>query len=539
MNINDANNPPWDDPVLFVTRRPDGVLPDSLRDHLVGKLAAEVHTQWGVPEVITAPVLLGVATAATCGRYWISKDKHSTFPVALYIAALAEPGTMKSPVLGMATAALKKAQLDTAAHMDPTIHARIRKISALEAAITKVTKDMSAKLAKGQPIDAEEAQAEGLQMDLAQLAGEGEFTQGFRPISWGSDATPEAVVKRAGTQGGRAALLSAEAGLLENIAGRYGEGAVKAEFFNSAYDCEPYEGSRVGDPGRDIPRPWATIVQAIQPHAARIMLDSQVLASRGFLARWLVFIAPSSKYRPRATMPNINRDLLAAWGNSITGIWEPGSEWDVRVDLTVTADAADTLTAFEVEHVAPAMAQAQDEGTSMMMNWLGKIAMTTWRIAAILALTDDPHTVTVTRAHATMAVDIAVLAMAHMDYLVAHGPQASTRSPRYQVLRALIEAHTRGSGGYGGDHSGNENEAEGLTVVNGTFTRRALFQRFKGTTWCEKTDDIEAILQDLTHLGWVHFHGKKTTEKGGRPSEVWELHPQATDHWHTMTGVRP
>lgn len=533
VTLNDANTATWGTPTMFVSRRPPGALGPRMSEHPIGEIAHAFRQAWGIPEIVTGPVFLGVAAAATCGRYTVTKDQHGAFPLGLYIAALSDPGTLKSPLLSAAARPLKEAQIETARTLDPQILARLMKITAIEKALAKVTADMSAKMAKGQPIHVEEAQAEGLRMDLAHLQAEGEFTAPFRPISWGTDATPEAVVTRAGTQGGRAALLSAEAGLLENIAGRYSEGAVKAEFFNSAYDAEPYEGSRVGDPGRDIPRPWATILQVIQPSAARIMLDSRVMASRGFLARWLLFVAPPTPYVARTTMPDPDPAVLAGWSRAINGIWH-GPDWTSRHHIEVPQSARSIFTGFELETIAPAMRIAQTEGATMMMNWLGKLAMTTWRIAGLLALVRNPAANVVTDRAAHQAIELSSLAMAHMDYLIAHGPEATHTSPRYQVLKALVE----GSVGFVGPNSGDPSKQETwIRVTNDRcFTKRDVHARFKDSKWCQNVEDVEAVLQDLAHLGWVRFVTKQTTAKGGRPSEIWEHHPDLEHHFDAMTG---
>jgi predicted ArsR family transcriptional regulator len=38
---------------------------------------------------------------------------------------------------------------------------------------------------------------------------------------------------------------------------------------------------------------------------------------------------------------------------------------------------------------------------------------------------------------------------------------------------------------------------------------------------------VRAELYNLENLGWVRQYEVETSSKGGRPSESWELHPEA------------
>jgi hypothetical protein len=542
MSIKDANEPTWQRPRYFVAPTPSTEIGPAMSDTIVGSMAAAVRDAWGIAPVLTAGTALGVAAAAGCGRYLIAKDEFTHFPLSLYNAMLSDPGTLKSSLLGALSRELKGLQADYAAEWNSEIASRMREAEALTQALEKVKRDMATAYAKGNETTDLEAHAQGLQMQLEKVRGD-QFTAPFRPISFGSDSTPEAIVKRAATQGGRIALLSAEAGVLENLAGRYSEGNAKTEFLNSAFDGESYEGSRVGDDGRDIPNPWATLVLAIQPDALNIMLGSQTMRTRGFLQRWLLFHAPRGEYRPRMSMPVIDRQVQDEWDVAIADIWNAAS-WDRAPKvLSMTDEVKKHIEVFECERVAVAYAQAEEEGNALLMGWLGKIAMTTARVAGILTLLDDVPfdeiEVPVEVAAAEAAVEFANLALDHADYLFAHGPNAITRSPRYRVLEALVEGSV---GSVGVDPDLDDDDREGsvgyVRVHGGEFSRRAVHRRFQDQGWCQSADDVEAVLLDLAALGWVQHLGRRTTDKGGRPRDMWAIHPDAITHHNAMTGKK-
>lgn len=534
MNIDDANTPAWDRPNYFVARTPCTDLGPAMADTIVGRMAEAVEQAWGIAPVLTAGTALGVAAAAGCGRYIIAKDPHTHFPLALYNAMLSDPGTLKSSLLGALTRELKARQADHAAEWNTEIASRIRESDALAQALEKVKREMATAYAKGTDTDDLEAHAQGLSMQLEKIQSDG-FTAPFRPISFGSDSTPEAIVKRAATQGGRVALLSAEAGVLENLAGRYSEGKAKTEFLNSAFDGEPYEGSRVDD-DRDVPTPWATLVLAIQPDALNIMLKNEIMRTRGFLQRWLLFHAPRGQYRPRMSMPTVASKVQAEWDQRIADIWG-GHEWNRGPKvLNLPEEVRFHIEVFERDRVAPAYARAEDEGNPLLMGWLGKIAMTTARVAGVLTLLEDAYGTTEVTVPATeAAVEMAHLALDHADYLFAHGPSAITRTPRYKVLEALAWSSVT-SVTVDQDQADDDPDSSvtSVTVKDGQFKRRDLHRRFQGQTWCNNSEDVEAVLLDLAADGWVQRLPKRPG--AGRPSEFWALHPHAAEHFHAMTG---
>lgn len=539
MNLDDLNSPQWEDPTPFVAPVPKSTLTTAMRNTLLGQVAMAVEDAWNVPAIVTFTTGLGVASATTCGRFTIQKDMFTEFPLGLYLAPLLNPGGMKSPVLAALSGPVKAAQVKTAEVLDPDIAERGRRLSAINGALQGIERSMATAMAKGQSTVDMEASAQVLQRDLAKVQNGHNFTSSFRPVSFGSDATPEAIVKRAGTQGGRIAILSAEGGLLENLAGRYSEGSAKVEFLDAAFDGESYEGSRIGDTGRDIPKPWASIVLVVQPDVANTMLGSSAMRTRGFLQRWWFFLPPTASYTLRTTMPALPRAVMDPWEQAITSIW--GTDhigWPAdRVVMTMPPQSRELVEAMEVEHIAPAFARASDEGNALFQGWLGKAAMTTWRVSALLAQLETPRTKTVTTTATVAAVDYAEMALAHADHLLAHGPTASTRSPRYRVLAALVRSSEGIEDAYiasADDGSGGIGDA--FPDENGHFTKRDLFQRVKSQKWVTGADVIEAVLQELAGLGWVRFVVARTTEVGGRPSEVWSLHPDAKKHFAAMTG---
>jgi hypothetical protein len=63
------------------------------------------------------------------------------------------------------------------------------------------------------------------------------------------------------------------------------------------------------------------------------------------------------------------------------------------------------------------------------------------------------------------------------------------------------------------------------------FTTNDLCQAVKDQSWLNLKPNparlVRAELYNLENLGWVRQYEVETSSKGGRPSESWELHPEA------------
>lgn len=100
------------------------------------------------------------------------------------------------------------------------------------------------------------------------------------------DATPEALVSLLADHGGRIAVISAEGGLFDILAGRYTSGAANLDAVLKAYGCEPIRVDRKGRPAERIPHPALALGFAIQPAVLETINSRADLRGRGLLARY-------------------------------------------------------------------------------------------------------------------------------------------------------------------------------------------------------------------------------------------------------------
>ncbi len=527
MGLLDAvNNPEWPEPTPFVTILPPlAGMPDGIDGTALGVIADELEAKLGILPLLTVATGLGVAAAAGTGNLKVQIASGAEFPTALYLAPLANPGGMKSAVLSLLAKPLVEAQARHVEDRGPAVALERMQAESYRGAIKKMCDEL-ANVHAGKPPGKESRSASVLvtdigfvQASLLALESSG-VLDGVEVVVVGADMTYEAIIQHAARNGGRIAMLSAEGGLLENLAGRYSDGVgARTEFLNSAYDGEPFDGARVSDGARKIPEPWATILLVVQPDVFTTMLVSPAMRRRGFLQRFLSLLVPDGDYRHRHEMPKLNDAVMGQWSKAISGLWDAMATPKV---VTLSADAAEILLAFEKDVIAPAFKRGQEDNNFLLAGWLSKLAMTSTRIAAVIGQLEDPGADQVTGDAARAAVGFANACITHADYLFAHGPEAAARSPRFRVLAW-----------FAGGSEGIERVAPDIA------TTREVGQRFKDQAWCTETEAARFVLEDLTKLGWLRGPTLHTTEKGGRPSQRWELHPKMVEHFIAMTGRVP
>jgi hypothetical protein len=517
MSLKDYNEPAWPDPVAFVKPAPSAGMPEGFVGTPIGDLAEEVHTQWGIPHLLTVATALGVAVSATRGRAEVAISSGASFPLALYLAPMANPGSLKSAVLSLTSSSLIAAQRDNEQANGHAVTQARTEAAALREARKKLENELAAAYVGTNPKSraAEVVSSEIQTVDRRLIALEsGGALDGLSPVVAGADLTYEALIKKAERNGGCVALLSAEGGLLENLAGRYNEGAARTEFLNSAFDGEPFDGERVSDTERKIDKPWCSMVLVVQPDLLKTMLGSPKMRNRGFLQRFWLFDIPDTRYRNRHSMPGIDPLIELAWSQSIQGVVDQTMKARIRVDAFGPDSGA--LVEFEKTVINPAFDTAQRDHNQLLVGWLSKAAMISNRVAATLTLLEDPAATVVTASAARAATGITQAAIDHARYLFAEGARAALLSPPLRVLTWIVATNAT------------------------TVTTNQVNTRFRGQTWCEDADSARDVLVKLTVDGWLRQVPKAPpTDKGGRPSEKWLVHPESRSHYVAMLGRAP
>jgi hypothetical protein len=112
------------------------------------------------------------------------------------------------------------------------------------------------------------------------------------------DITPEAAATLLADHGGRIAIISAEGGIFDTLAGRYAR-TVNIDVFLKGHSGDPIRVDRQGRAPQHIPSPALTMGLMIQPRIIETIAANRDFVGRGLLARFL-YAQPVSKVGSRA-----------------------------------------------------------------------------------------------------------------------------------------------------------------------------------------------------------------------------------------------
>ena len=124
------------------------------------------------------------------------------------------------------------------------------------------------------------------------------------PRSFTADVTPEQLASMLHDNGGRMAVLSAEGGVFDLMAGRYSAGVPNLDVYLAGHAGDPIRVDRRGRSAEAVDRPALTIGVAIQPCVLARIGRLRDLAGRGLLDRFLYALpAGTVGYRQTRTEP--------------------------------------------------------------------------------------------------------------------------------------------------------------------------------------------------------------------------------------------
>lgn len=486
----------WAEPVPLSHRAalppfPTHALPGWLAD-FTAALAEETQT----PVDLSGALALAVLAAAAGGRVVVRVRGRWQEPTNLYVVVALPPANRKSAVFEAMTGPLYEAEklLATAA-ASQIVEAELTVRMAREAADRAAAKAASA---EGPERDTLVAEA----LDLAQTAEA--LTVPPRPRLLADDATPEVIATLLAEQGGRLAVLSAEGGIFDIIAGRY-SGTPNMEVFLKGHAGDRL---RVDRRARQeyIEAPALTMGLAVQPTVLQDIGKNRGFDGRGLLARFL-YVLPESLVGYRNINPDpIPEDVSTRYEENVTALTLSLADATETVVLQLTHESTAALTDY-AERLEPQL-RARGGRFGHISKWAGKLVGTAARIAGLLHLADQLEAgfgQPVGAATMDAAIDLAEYfaqhALAVFDLMSADATQARART----VLEVLAA-----------------NRWESVS-------RRDLFTKLSR---CEfpTVADLESATALLEEHGYLRTDTPPRTGKRGRPpAPRYLIHPRVRD----------
>ena len=369
----------WQEPVPLNTRPtlppfPLHTFPGWLREFAAG-IAEETQTPVDMAGSLALPVL---ATAAG-GRCVVQVRGRWREPTNLYVVVALPPANRKSAVFAAMTGPLYEAEKSLAEEMAGHI---------LEAGLTRKMAQEAADKAAARAAAAEGPEHDSLVAEAIGLAQQAEgLTVPARPRLLADDSTPETVTSLMAEQGGRLAVMSAEGGIFDIIAGRY-SGTPNMEVFLKGHAGDRL---RVDRRSREesIEAPALTMGLAVQPTVLEDIGKHRGFDGRGLLARFL-YSVPESLVGYRNSDPDPVADAVAArYERNIVALTLSLADWTDPAVLQLTPAADSTLRSYQEELEI----QLRPKGGKLghLQKWAGKLVGAVARIAGLLHLAAHLH----------------------------------------------------------------------------------------------------------------------------------------------------
>jgi replicative DNA helicase len=495
----------WDLPVPLVgsgplPRFPAAELPPTLADFVTG-LATATQTPPDLPGVM----VLGALAGAAGGRAVVEVRAGWREPTNLFLGVAMAPGNRKTAVVQEVTCPLHGAErqaIETA--REGIREAQVQRDIAQQRASDAIKAARS--LSSDEDVDAKEQEAK----DLAAMAEA--IAVPAMPRLLADDATPEALASLMAAQGGRIALISAEGGPFDMMAGRYSK-VPNLDVYLKGHAGDHLRTDRQGRDGHIIERPALTVAVAFQPGILPKIAASEGFRARGLLARFL-FAVPHSfvGYRQIGAAP-IPPDVTEKYQHLIRSLVLTLAEWTDPCILTFSSGANDRL--LDLERVLEPQL-APDAPLGMLADWGSKLAGAVARTAGLLHLAEN-----LTTGYREPISEETFLAAARIgDYFLAHAMAAHGlmgADPSVEDARDLLRWIQK--------------------LDAPTFSKREAHRanqaRFR------RAADLDPGLDRLEDHGWIRRQPIDHDGPGRPPSPVYEIHPKCHDRTDGVTETQP
>lgn len=463
---------------------PTAVLPSPLRKWVE---AESISTQ--TPPDLAAMLSLAVSASAIARKFDVEPRKGWIEPTNIYTTTVLEPANRKSTVFSDATRPLRELELEEADLARGEVAQEQLERRQAQGRLSKLEKD----LLKNSTESAKE-EAKELAKKLA------DWPEPSLPRRLVDDATSEKLGMLLAEQGGRIASMSPEGGVFDLMAGLYSKsGMPQFDTYLKGHSGDDLRTDRVGRQGIYVERPAISIAYAIQPAVIEGLAEQSAFRGRGLLARFL-YASPASwigtRQIPAPPMPDIvaegYREMIYMLGRT-----------QLEGTLRPTAEAASAIEDWERK-----IEQMLGDGGQMeiMQDWGGKLAGTTWRLAAIIHCIEYAHDNPLNHEIELEAVQAAIEIA---KYLIPHAEFVLTKM------------------------SSGDSDDDGLSVYllkwierkqKSRFTRRDAHQE-NSKLKKRGVEEIDPLLQDLEQRGYIRKLPGKAKGPGRPPSPEFEVNP--------------
>lgn len=485
----------WAEPVPLHTRPGLPPFPLHAFPEWLGTFVQALAEETQTPVDLAASLGLSVLAAAAGGRTTVHVRGRWHEPCNLYIVVALPPANRKSAVFSAMTGPLYEAEKVLAKTAAPQI---------VEAELARKLAVETAEQAATRAAKAEGPERDMLVSEAILLAQQAEaLTVPAKPRLLADDTTPETVTSLMVEQGGRLAVMSAEGGIFDIIAGRY-SGVPNMDVFLKSHAGDQLRVDRRSRQ-ESMEAPALTMGLAVQPDVLKEIGKNKGFDGRGLLARFL-YSLPESMVGYRKTEPDPVPDAVAAkYDSTVTALTLALAEQAEPQVIRLTPEADKALLAF-AGRLEPQL-RPRFGKLAHIDKWAGKLAGAAARIAGLLHIgahqgqADQPISAETMAGAISIAEYFADHALTVFDLMGADEAQARAQS-LLDVLRA---------GGWE------------------CVSRRDLFTKLSRSEF-PTVADLEPAVGLLEEHGYLRTHTPPRTNKRGRPpAPRYLIHPQVRE----------
>ncbi len=359
---------------------------------VIASMVTELAEATQVDPAMPAASALTVLAACAGGHAEIQVRRGWQQPMCLFINTVARPGERKSPVQAAMVKPIRDAEADLSVAGQVEY---LRLADDLDTAtkqaerLSKIAVDAAVKAASPGADDADREAAE-LAADAARAAKavSRAIEVPVIPRLLADDVTPEKTATLLGDHGGRIAIVSAEGGIFDILAGRYAN-SVNLDTYLKGHDGDTIRVDRQGRGSVNIPRAVLTIGLMIQPRVVEAIAANRDFVGRGLLARFLYAMPASKVGRRRPGATPVSETTEAQYNQWIRKLASELAGWAGDPAVLMLDPRAQAAVLRLEEDVEPTLAgDGELAATPALTDWGSKYAGKVVRIAGLLHLAE-------------------------------------------------------------------------------------------------------------------------------------------------------
>lgn len=468
--------------------------------------ARELSESCQVPGDLPACLILSVGAAVIANRLEVRAGREWSEPGNLYVAVVLPPANRKSAIFRAVTTPLDDIEKDEAIRLKPQIDTAKQERRIWEASLKKAEKLAIEAMANG---DKDE------NTELHKLREQEPKIPKIQRLL-ADDVTPEKLASlMSDNNHERIALMSAEGGVFDIMAGRYSRGQPNLDVYLKGHAGDTLRVDRQNRGPDSIKHPALTIGITIQPEVLTGLIDKPGFVGRGLLPRFLISIPHSLVGYRQVDMPGVNPRIRYDYVNTIKGLYSSTSKLETCRVIDLSNDAQAEFRKYQIEIEANL---APGKNLEAILEWGGKLAGAVARIALILHSLEHPDNPW----NKDIEIQTILNAIAIGNYFKAHAFAALDlmgSDPTMLKARKTIDWLKR--------------------ERHNQFSQRDLHQALRGQF--KRVNECEPVLSLLADLGYVTQIMQSVEGPGRKPSPIFavnpELHTQITQFTQNQSAV--